>query len=146
VSKDPLADPATARAVAIVTALALLCGPLISAVNGGPRSLPGIALASPVLFHMERGVIAAALVTASAIFVVRAWAGYYPAKLSTTGAEYPTAAIGGTALGDAGTLLVDLRSSHETLAEDVAALAAAVAARQADLEQRVTRLAGEHGA
>jgi hypothetical protein len=38
---------------------------------------------------LERAVVVGALVAAALIFLLRGWSGYYPSKLSTTGAEYP---------------------------------------------------------
>lgn len=48
-----------------------------------------MALDSPFLFDLERAIVVAAIVAAVLIFTIRAWHGYYPSKLSTTGAEYP---------------------------------------------------------
>ncbi len=85
---DPLERRNVARAVvlaALVAAgLALWLG-LDGEFHGG---LPGIALGSPFLLHVERALVLVAGIAALLMFTVRGWAGYFPSKFSTAGAEY----------------------------------------------------------
>jgi hypothetical protein len=43
---------------------------------------------SPFLLDLERAVVVSGVVAVLLIFAIRGWAGYFPSKLSTTGAEY----------------------------------------------------------
>jgi hypothetical protein len=87
---DPLERIWRGRAVGLVAGLTVLLVFVISAKSHAPSDLPGIALGSPALLHTERALLTGAAVAVSFIFLIRGWAGYFPSKLSTTGAEYAT--------------------------------------------------------
>jgi hypothetical protein len=85
---DPLEGVWHGRFVVLLTAGAVLVSLVVSAAGGTPPELPGIALDSPALLHLERALVVGAVIAGSSIFLIRGWAGYFPSKLSTTGAEY----------------------------------------------------------
>jgi hypothetical protein len=43
----------------------------------------------PGLLHVERALVLGAAMAGTLIFLVRGWAGYFPSKITTSGAEYP---------------------------------------------------------
>lgn len=86
---DPLENKTLARLVAGSSVIALGFGFYLSADRADPKKLPGVALDSPFLFDLERAFVIGALFAATLIFLIRGWNGYYPSKVSTTGAEYP---------------------------------------------------------
>jgi hypothetical protein len=97
--------------VVLVAGLTAFLVLTVSAAGGVPAALPGIALGSPALLHVERALLVGASVAAGGIFVIRGWAGYFPSKLSTNGAEY----------GD-WTRVDDVSGSSEDVREEVADL------------------------
>jgi hypothetical protein len=85
---DPLERIANRRVI-VATTVAVAIGAFIgSALGATPSKLPGIALESSLLMHVERSLIVASAVASVLIIVLRGWAGYFPAKLSASGAEY----------------------------------------------------------
>lgn len=76
------------RALSMVLALTFIGAFVLSVVSGRPATLPGVAMDSALLLHVMRAAVAAALVTAVAVVVLRLWQGELPTKLSTTGAEW----------------------------------------------------------
>jgi hypothetical protein len=84
---DPLERVWRGRAVVLVAGLTVILVLVVSATGGVPSDLPGVALGSPALLHIERALLVGASI-AGFIFLIRGWAGYFPSKLSTTGAEY----------------------------------------------------------
>jgi hypothetical protein len=86
---DPLERVWRGRAVVLVAGLTVLLVLAVSASGGTPKTLPGIALGSPALLHIERALLVGASIAGCFIFLIRGWAGYFPSKLSTGGAEYP---------------------------------------------------------
>lgn len=85
---DPLESAWYGRSVVLVIAGAVFVSLALSAASGTPPELPGIALGSPALLHLERALVVGAAIAGSSIFLIRGWVGYFPSKLSTTGAEY----------------------------------------------------------
>lgn len=85
---DPLERLWRGRAVVLVAGLTVLLVFAVSAAGGAPSDLPGVALGSPALLHIERALLVGASIAGSFIFLIRGWAGYFPSKFSTTGAEY----------------------------------------------------------
>jgi hypothetical protein len=85
---DPLERVWRGRAVVLVAGLTVILVLVVSATGGVPSDLPGVALGSPALLHIERALLVGAAIAGSFIFLIRGWAGYFPSKLSTTGAEY----------------------------------------------------------
>jgi hypothetical protein len=83
--------PRTARVVAVIVIVVFLLGFCLSIASGAPRTLPAVALSSPLLFHVERAVVGAALVGAVLIVLLNLLRGELPSKLSTTGLEWPAA-------------------------------------------------------
>jgi TolA-binding protein len=76
----------------LLLALAIVAAIVISLIEGAPRRLPGVALGSTVLLHVER--VAALFAVALAVVSVFAQAnrGRLPTQLSTTGLGYPAEA------------------------------------------------------
>lgn len=85
---DPLEERFVGKAIVLGLLLIIVAAFEISTRQADPARLPGVALGSPFLLDMERALVAAALVVSAAVFLIRGWAGYFPSKLSTTGAEY----------------------------------------------------------
>jgi hypothetical protein len=85
---DPLERRAVARTTVCLVVGAIDCAFVVSLCNTSPRALPGIALGSPFLLHLERAVLVGAIVAALSTFVLRGWVGNFPLKISTAGVEY----------------------------------------------------------
>ncbi len=87
---DPLEQSVRRRAIVVATAV-LAAVTFVSSVSGdGPTALPGIALGSHLLLHVERALAVGAMAAVTLIFLMRGWEGYFPLRLSTSGAEYMT--------------------------------------------------------
>jgi hypothetical protein len=81
-------------------------------VCGRAEPLPAVALDSRLVLALERTAIVGGLVAATGIFILRGWSGYFPSKVSTTGAEYAECSVlSEFARGDAATAtaIVELR-------------------------------------
>jgi hypothetical protein len=120
---DPLEADTIARAIAGATLIGMASAVALSVTAAAPDQLPGIALGSPALLHLERALLVGGIVGAALMFLVRGWAGYYPSKLSTTGAEYPSLlALEQATESNRETVeaLVALQSQHEEFAEQTA--------------------------
>ena len=87
---DPLERRFVGKAIVLGVLVVVAVAFALSAQRADPVHLPGVALDSPFLLDMERAAVVAALVVSAAVFLIRGWAGYFPSKLSTTGAEYPS--------------------------------------------------------
>jgi hypothetical protein len=85
---DPLERRFVGKAIVLAVLLVAIVAFVFSARRPDPVHLPGVALDSPFLLDMERAAVVAALVAGATVFSIRGWAGYFPSKLSTTGAEY----------------------------------------------------------
>jgi hypothetical protein len=71
-----------------------MCVALITGRQAGdPCVLPAVALGSSLLLVLERAVAVGALLAGTAVFLLRGWNGYFPSKVSTTGAEYAVPAV-----------------------------------------------------
>jgi len=66
---------------------------VLSAKSDDELPLPAVALNSSILLDLERAVLVGAMVAATFVFLTRGWAGHFPSKLSTTGAEYPSPVV-----------------------------------------------------
>lgn len=85
---DPLERPVRRHTIVVATGV-LITVAFVGSVSGdAPPALPGIALGSHLLLHIERALAVGAMVAATLIFLVRGWDGYFPLKVSTGGAEY----------------------------------------------------------
>lgn len=91
---DPLRHRRLGRFVILVTLLVAGIAFLLSAGRTDPNPLPGIALDSPFLLDLERAAVVSAVMSGFMIFAFRGWDGYFPSKLSTSGAEYGDQGIG----------------------------------------------------
>jgi hypothetical protein len=87
---DPLERRFIGKAIVLGVLVVVVVAFVFSAQRADPVHLPGVALDSPFLLDMERAAVVAALVVGAAVFLVRGWVGYFPSKLSTSGAEYPS--------------------------------------------------------
>lgn len=122
---DPLRRRRLGRLVILVALLVVGVAFLLSAGRTDPNPLPGIALDSPFLLDLERAAVVGAAISGFMIFAIRGWDGYFPSKLSTTGAEYGERGIGkaSEASKDLGRVVTDLvdhqlllaRATRETL-------------------------------
>lgn len=113
---DPLERIWHGRAVVLVIASAVFVSMVASAAGGTPSELPGIALGSPALLHLERALLVGAAIAGSSIFLTRGWAGYFPSKLSTAGAEYAALTTAENA-GELAAALAEVKIEHLAMAE-----------------------------
>jgi hypothetical protein len=116
---DPLERRRVARAVVLISLIAAGFVHWLGVDAEFHEGLPGIALGSPFLLHAERALVLAVGITALLMFAVRGWAGYFPSKITTSGAEYPHRPVdevlkSGEAVYDE---IVDLKKVHKALAE-----------------------------
>ena len=90
----------------------------VSVLEGSPRTLPGIALGSPVLLHAERAPAALAVVIAGGSVLVQARRGRLPLELPTTGPRDEEQAA-----DDAAAAVAELQDQFDELVAIVGALA-----------------------
>jgi hypothetical protein len=122
--RDPLERGRRGRVVVIASAVVGWLAFASSVAGGAPSDLPGVALGSAALLHVERAFVVSAAVACAAVFAVRGWAGYFPLTLSTTGAEYaPRAALEDVAANDEEAVngIDELRAAHMALARSMGA-------------------------
>jgi hypothetical protein len=74
--------------LAIALVLLIVTAVLVSLVEGSPDRLPGVALGSPVLLHVERAAAFFAIVVAIVSVLREAWRGRLPTQLTTAGLAY----------------------------------------------------------
>lgn len=109
--RDPLGAPLSRRVVVVAALFALGTAFAFGSQRDAPRRLPGVALDSPFLLDLERAAVVAAIVVGVLIFAIRGWRGYFPSKLSTSGAEY--GGWSSTAnLAEVNAAVADLRSAY----------------------------------
>lgn len=142
--KDPLERRELARATVVIVLVAAAATFALSIVAGVPRRLPGVALGSPFVLHAERAIAVGGIVAALLVFAVRGWAGYFPSRISTGGAEYlgPPPVVEVAEGGDA------VYQEIERLSQVHTDLAARTQERLAEIERElaVTRTAvDDHG-
>ena len=120
-SRDPLEGPWRGRMIVLAAGLTSLLVFSASAFSGAPPTVPGIALGSSALLHLERSLVVGAGIAGALIFLVRGWAGYFPSKLSTTGAEYEARPSRRAAENDDAVLdaVTEIRSEGVELAESM---------------------------
>ncbi|MDQ3721743.1 MAG: hypothetical protein M3376_01450 [Actinomycetota bacterium] len=100
--------------VVTVAAVAIV----VSAVEGVPHPVPGIALGSQVLLHAERALALLGIVIAAQSVLIQAARGRLPVELSTSGLRYEAEAA-----DDAAAAVTELQEQLDDLQETVAALA-----------------------
>jgi hypothetical protein len=103
--------PSLAR---VLVLLAIVAGVSASAFAGTPGRLPGVALSSTALFHLERTVAFVAGYVSLMVIVVRGWSGHLPVELSTQGFKYASDTDVQRTLDG---LLAEIRSSRAERAE-----------------------------
>jgi hypothetical protein len=108
----------TRRMLGVSVAMLLLAAICVSVLEGVPRTLPGVALGSPVLLHAERALALVAVVIAAASVLVQAGRGRLPVELSTTVLRYEAEAA-----DDAAAAVAELQAQFDDLVAIVDALA-----------------------
>jgi hypothetical protein len=139
--RDPLRRPWIARTVTGVILGAAAVALALSLVAGAPSTLPDVALSSPALLHVERAAVATIAVALLALFAVRAMAGYFPQKLSTTSAEWPATVVAATSQAS-----VEVAGGVQELRETVTALGARLDALGVDLDEHEAQRLAERAA
>ena len=88
-----VSPPTAQRTLGFGLALLVVGAAIVSLVESGPQPLPGVALGSTVLLHVERSVATFALTVAVATVLRDGVRGRLPNQLSTAGLAYesPTA-------------------------------------------------------
>jgi hypothetical protein len=77
------------QAVPVACSTAFVTAFAITLFSRVPDRLPGIALGSEALFHIERGVAAFAVLVIAMSLLGRGLRGELPSQVSTTGLAYP---------------------------------------------------------
>jgi hypothetical protein len=119
---DPLERLGSRRAIVVATVALAAVAFVGSAVSAMPVALPGIALGSSALLHVERSLMVGAAVAGALIFLLRGWQGYFPSKLSTSGAEYAARSVVSEAAqneDDIGEVLAGVESGRRALADSL---------------------------
>jgi hypothetical protein len=102
-----------------IVAIAAAAGAiLVTVVGGTPARLPGVALGSPVLLHVERALALFAVAIAALSVVLQAVRGRLPVEFSTSGLRYEAEAA-----DDAAAAVADLQAQFDDLEATIAALA-----------------------
>lgn len=76
------------RALVLVFVLALAGSIVVTLAEGTPNHLPGVALGSSVLLHIERGAAMFLGFVAGAVILIRSARGDLPTELGTRGLRY----------------------------------------------------------
>ena len=121
-SSGSLAGPvheASSRAapLALPLALLLVAAVAVSLIEGVPARLPGVALGSDVLLHVERAAAIFAIVVAIASVLREAERGRLPTQLTTAGLAYEADVAAAEAAERLQGQLDELRGQLQTLAE-----------------------------
>jgi hypothetical protein len=87
---------AAGRRLALLLAAVIAGAIVVTLVEGAPSRLPGVALGSAVLLHVERAGAIAAIVVALATILTQAARGRLPTQLSTAGLTYEADAAANT--------------------------------------------------
>ena len=109
---------ATHRILGAGVSVLLVAAILVSVIEGTPRTLPGVALDSPVLLHAERVLALVGVVIAALSVLAQAARGRLPVELSTSGLRYEAEAA-----DDAAAAVDQLQDQFDDLAAIVDALA-----------------------
>lgn len=110
-------------------------GLAISIVVGPPSTMPGVALGSTMLLHVERAVTLLAAVLLIAVILDQAWDGELPSEISGKGVKYEKLRQNSEALS--GITAKSLKGLHKAVAEE--------RAQREELEEKVTALEAQQG-
>jgi hypothetical protein len=103
--------------LALTLALLLAAALMTSLIEGAPERLPGVALGSDVLLHVERAAALFAIVVAIASVLREAGRGRLPTQLTTAGLAYEADVAAAEAAERLQNQLDELRGQVETLAD-----------------------------
>jgi hypothetical protein len=104
-----------------VVVLMLLAGGA-SFIGGTHRPLPGTALQSALVLHLERGVGVFAVLLIALLILYRAFHGELPSEVSSSGVKYADAGAVETLRREVKDALEELRQSSEANTEGLAKL------------------------
>jgi hypothetical protein len=88
------------RSLALSLVAVLMAALGVSLLEGLPERLPGVALGSAVLLHIERATAAFALAVALLSVLAQATRGHLPTQLTTAGLSYGADAAAASAVTD----------------------------------------------
>jgi hypothetical protein len=97
--------------------LLLAAAVVVSLIEGAPRELPGVALGSDVLLHVERTAAIFAIVVAMASVLREAARGRLPTQLTTGGLAYEEEIAAAEVADRLQVQLDELRGQVQSLAE-----------------------------
>ncbi len=103
--------------LALPLALLLVTAVAVALIEGAPGRLPGVALGSEVLLHVERAAAIFAIVVAIASVLREALRGRLPTQLTTAGLAYEADVAAAEAAEHLQSQLDELRGQVQTLAE-----------------------------
>jgi hypothetical protein len=72
----------------LLTTLVVMGSLTWSVLAGTPAELPGIALGSEAIFHLQRAFAATLVYLLLAVVLIRSWDGDLPSELGTAGLKY----------------------------------------------------------
>lgn len=109
------------RRLTLLLAAVIAAAVAVTLIEGVPGRLPGVALGSAVLLHVERAGALIAIAVALISILVQATRGRLPNQLSTAGLAYEADAARDTesALADLQGQIADLEGTLAVLAERV---------------------------
>jgi hypothetical protein len=76
------------RYVGLITTAVLAVATVSTLLVGAPRELPGVALGSGLILHVERVATVAFGALLVAVVLVRGWSGELPSEISNQGLKY----------------------------------------------------------
>src|SRR6266545_2225552 len=112
-----LMEDRVAVRLALPLALLLVTAVAVALIEGAPGRLPGVALGSEVLLHVERAAAIFAIVVAIASVLREALRGRLPTQLTTAGLAYEADVAAAEAAEHLQSQLDELRGQVQTLAE-----------------------------
>ncbi len=107
-----------ARRLALLLATIVALAVVVTLIEGTPTRLPGVALGSSVLLHVERVAALFAIAVAILSVLTQATRGRLPTQLSTGGLAYEADAAGDTKIA-----VEDLQGQVDELQRQIATLA-----------------------
>jgi hypothetical protein len=103
--------------LAIRLAALLFAGVVVSLIEGSPEQLPGVALGSDVLLHVERAAAIFAILVAITSVLREAARGRLPTQLTTAGLAYEADVAAAEAAEDLQRQLDELGEQVQIMAE-----------------------------